>query len=50
MVRDGQNLIREMTYLSISFDHRVVDGAIAAQFVKDVANGLSAPDVMLMEG
>jgi pyruvate dehydrogenase E2 component (dihydrolipoamide acetyltransferase) len=50
VVRDGQIVIRDMTYLSISFDHRVVDGAIAAQFVKDVANALSAPAVMLMEG
>jgi len=50
VVRDGQIVVREMTYLSISFDHRVVDGAIAAQFVKDVAAELSAPDVMLMEG
>jgi pyruvate dehydrogenase E2 component (dihydrolipoamide acetyltransferase) len=50
VVRDGQIVIREMTYLSISFDHRVVDGAIAAQFVKDVAAALAAPDVMLMEG
>src|SRR5215469_1021132 len=50
VVRDGQIVIRQMTYLSISFDHRVVDGAIAAQFVKDVAAALAAPDVMLMEG
>jgi 2-oxoisovalerate dehydrogenase E2 component (dihydrolipoyl transacylase) len=50
VVRDGQIVIRQMTYLSISFDHRVVDGAVAAQFVKDVATALSAPDVMLMEG
>jgi len=50
VVRDGQIVVREMTYLSISFDHRVVDGAIAAQFVKDVAAALSAPDVLLMEG
>jgi pyruvate/2-oxoglutarate dehydrogenase complex dihydrolipoamide acyltransferase (E2) component len=39
-----------MTYLSISFDHRVVDGATAAQFVEDVAAALEAPDVLLMEG
>lgn len=49
VVRNGQIVIRDMTYLSISFDHRVVDGAIAAQFVKDVAELLAAPDVFLME-
>ena len=49
VVREGQIVVRQMTYLSISFDHRVVDGAIAAQFVKDVAAALHAPDVLLME-
>jgi len=50
VVRDGQIVIRSMTYLSISFDHRVVDGALAAAFVKDVAESLAHPDLMLMEG
>ncbi len=50
VVRDGQIVIRNMMYLSISFDHRVVDGATAALFVKDVAQSLAQPDVMLMEG
>ncbi|MDQ6767911.1 MAG: 2-oxo acid dehydrogenase subunit E2 [Candidatus Eremiobacteraeota bacterium] len=50
VVRDGQIAIRHMMYLSISFDHRVVDGAVAALFVKDVAQSLEHPDVMLMEG
>src|SRR4029077_4417891 len=50
VVRGGQIVIRHMMYLSISFDHRVVDGAIAALFVKDVAQSLEYPDVMLMEG
>jgi 2-oxoisovalerate dehydrogenase E2 component (dihydrolipoyl transacylase) len=50
VVRDGQIVVRQMTYLSVSFDHRVVDGAVAAQFAKDVAAALGAPDVMLMEG
>jgi 2-oxoisovalerate dehydrogenase E2 component (dihydrolipoyl transacylase) len=50
VVRDGQIVIRQMMYLSISFDHRVVDGALAAQFVRDVADSLANADVMLMEG
>jgi 2-oxoisovalerate dehydrogenase E2 component (dihydrolipoyl transacylase) len=50
VVRDGQIVVRKMMYLSISFDHRVVDGALAATFVKDVAASLANPDVMLMEG
>jgi len=50
VVRDGQIVVRQMTYLSISFDHRVVDGALAAEFVKDMAATLEAPAVMLVEG
>jgi 2-oxoisovalerate dehydrogenase E2 component (dihydrolipoyl transacylase) len=50
VVREGQIVIREMTYLSISFDHRVVDGATAAEFVKEVKAVLEAPDVFLLEG
>jgi pyruvate dehydrogenase E2 component (dihydrolipoamide acetyltransferase) len=50
VVRNGQIVIRHMMYLSISFDHRVVDGAIAAGFVKEVAGYLGSPALMLMEG
>jgi pyruvate dehydrogenase E2 component (dihydrolipoamide acetyltransferase) len=49
VVRDGQIVIRQMMYLSISFDHRVVDGALAARFVKHVADSLSNPALLLME-
>ena len=50
VVRDGQIVIRHMMYLSISFDHRVVDGALAARFVREVADYLATPALMLMEG
>lgn len=42
---DGQDqiVIREMMHLSISCDHRVVDGAEAALFVKDVIQYLENP-------
>ena len=50
VVRDGQIVIRQMMYLSISFDHRVVDGAIAARFVREVVDYLADPALMLMEG
>jgi pyruvate dehydrogenase E2 component (dihydrolipoamide acetyltransferase) len=49
-VRNGQIVIRHMMYLSISFDHRVVDGALAARFVREVADYLASPALMLMEG
>jgi len=50
VVRSGQIVIRHMMYLSISFDHRVVDGALAARFVREVADYLASPALMLMEG
>ena len=50
VVRDSAIVIRQMTYLSISFDHRVVDGATAAEFVREVKAYLEAPDVFLLEG
>ena len=49
VVREGQIVVRQMMYLSISFDHRVVDGALAANFVKEVAANLSTPGLMFLE-
>lgn len=49
VVRDGQVVIREMTYLSLSFDHRVLDGAEAALFTNDVIRYLQSPHLLLSE-
>ncbi len=49
VVRDGQVAIREMTYLSLSFDHRVLDGAEAALFTNDVIKYLQNPQLLLSE-
>ncbi len=49
VVRDGQVVIREMTYLSLSFDHRVLDGAEAALFTNDVIKYLQNPQLLLSE-
>ncbi len=37
--------IRHMMYLSLSYDHRIVDGSIGASFLTAVANELEAFDV-----
>jgi 2-oxoglutarate dehydrogenase E2 component (dihydrolipoamide succinyltransferase) len=37
--------IRHMMYLSLSYDHRIVDGALGASFLTAVANELEAFDV-----
>jgi 2-oxoglutarate dehydrogenase E2 component (dihydrolipoamide succinyltransferase) len=36
--------IRHMMYLSLSYDHRVVDGSLGAGFLTQVANELEAFD------
>ncbi|WP_411504462.1 dihydrolipoamide acetyltransferase family protein [Brevibacillus centrosporus] len=40
---DGQIVLRPMMSLSLSFDHRVMDGAPAAAFLQDVKEYLEAP-------
>jgi len=41
--------IRKMLPLSLSFDHRVVDGAEAARFLNTVIMRLEDPDLILLE-
>ncbi|GAA3945887.1 dihydrolipoamide acetyltransferase family protein [Microbacterium soli] len=40
---DGQIALRRMMTLSVSFDHRLVDGAEGSRFLKDVADLLEQP-------
>jgi pyruvate dehydrogenase E2 component (dihydrolipoamide acetyltransferase) len=46
-VVDGEIAIRKMMYLSISFDHRYVDGAEAARFMSDLVRLVSEPMVLM---
>ena len=50
VVRDGKIEIRKIMYLSLSFDHRVVDGAEAARFLNTVIEHLEDPNLPLLEG
>jgi 2-oxoisovalerate dehydrogenase E2 component (dihydrolipoyl transacylase) len=50
MVVDGQVVARKMMYLSPSFDHRVIDGAVAARFVSALKDILEKPEILLVEG
>jgi pyruvate/2-oxoglutarate dehydrogenase complex dihydrolipoamide acyltransferase (E2) component len=43
VVRDGEVVVRPIGYVSITFDHRVVDGARAAEFGLAVIARLEAP-------
>jgi pyruvate dehydrogenase E2 component (dihydrolipoamide acetyltransferase) len=49
VVRDGQIVIRKMMNLSITFDHRVLDGMTASRFVLDVVRLLEHPAVIALE-
>ena len=43
VVRDGQIVIRKMMNLSSSFDHRVIDGSDAAEFIQRLRSVLEQP-------
>ncbi len=49
VVRDGQIVIGEVMLLSLSFDHRVVDGHVGAAFAYEIIRLLQDPDALLLE-
>ena len=49
VVRDGAIVIRKMMNLSSSFDHRVVDGYDAAEFIQKIKALLEHPATLFME-
>lgn len=46
-VVDDQILIRQVTTIGATFDHRVVDGDVASRFVQDVASVIEEPALLL---
>jgi 2-oxoglutarate dehydrogenase E2 component (dihydrolipoamide succinyltransferase) len=50
VVRDGEIVIRPMMYLALSYDHRVVDGREAVQFLVRIKELLEDPTNLLLEG
>ena len=46
-VHDGAVSIRQVCELSLSFDHRMVDGQLGSQFLADVGRQLADPAVLL---
>ncbi len=42
VVRDGEIVARDMIYLSLSFDHRLIDGGTATRFLNDVIAGIES--------
>lgn len=49
VVRDGQIVIRKMMNMSITFDHRILDGMDASRFLLDVVKLLEHPAVLALE-
>jgi 2-oxoisovalerate dehydrogenase E2 component (dihydrolipoyl transacylase) len=49
MIRDGAVVARKMMNLSSSFDHRVIDGMVAAQFVQAIRGYLEAPATLFID-
>jgi 2-oxoisovalerate dehydrogenase E2 component (dihydrolipoyl transacylase) len=47
--RDGQLVPRKIMNLSSSFDHRIIDGWDAAQFIGNIRQSLENPAVLFME-
>ncbi|MCD6052289.1 MAG: sucB, partial [Verrucomicrobia bacterium] len=49
VARDGQVVIRPMMYVALSYDHRIVDGREAVQFLVRVKDIIEDPTRLLLE-
>jgi len=50
VARNGKVVIRPMMYLALSYDHRIIDGREAVQFLRKVIEYIEEPGEMLLEG
>ncbi len=49
MVVDGKVVVRKVLPLSLTFDHRVIDGAEATRFLNDLKADLEDPGLFLVD-
>ncbi|MFO1407318.1 MAG: 2-oxoglutarate dehydrogenase complex dihydrolipoyllysine-residue succinyltransferase [Steroidobacteraceae bacterium] len=49
VVVDGQVVVRPMMYLALSYDHRIIDGREAVQFLVTVKDALEDPARLLLQ-
>lgn len=49
VVKDGQIVIGNVMLLSLSFDHRLIDGHVGAQFAYEIIGYLEEPDRLFLE-
>lgn len=50
VVKDNEIIIRPMMYTALSYDHRIVDGREAVQFLVKIKNLIEDPESLLIEG
>jgi 2-oxoglutarate dehydrogenase E2 component (dihydrolipoamide succinyltransferase) len=50
VAKNGEVVIRPMMYTALSYDHRVVDGKDAVQFLVKLKNLLEDPELLMLEG
>ena len=48
VVKDGQMVVRNVVDVTLSVDHRVVDGAVGAEFLQAFKNYIERPGLMLL--
>jgi pyruvate dehydrogenase E2 component (dihydrolipoamide acetyltransferase) len=49
VVKDGQIVVGDVMLLSLSFDHRIVDGHVGAEFAYEIIGYLEQPERWLLE-
>ena len=49
VVHNGEIAVRQMTWLSPSFDHRIIDGAVGARFTAALKAVLEEPEALVLE-
>ena len=49
VVRGGEVVVRQMMNISLSFDHRIIDGHEGAAFAEHIKRYLEDPELMLLE-
>jgi 2-oxoglutarate dehydrogenase E2 component (dihydrolipoamide succinyltransferase) len=50
VAENGQVVIRPMMYMALSYDHRIVDGREAVQFLARIKELIQDPETLLLEG
>ncbi|MGH9460923.1 MAG: 2-oxo acid dehydrogenase subunit E2, partial [Vicinamibacteria bacterium] len=50
VVAEGRIAVRPMMYVALSYDHRIVDGLEAVQFLVRVKELIEEPEELLLEG